>query len=308
MRRCVGTKPTFERLWSGSKKLGYRFRTEASAWQAREQAIDMALKFDPRPEHFLPWWCPANMLHNINERIVQILRMRGLLLAAWLTVSLAAVQNIEGDWHASLEVKDDAPLRLALHVTREESGALKATLDSIDEAGSALPVDSMAVSGDTVKFEMKDTGGFFEGRITAGGSSIAGSWKQDGDTWPLNWERGEDPAVAARPLDPKEAREKGRACAEWFYGGKVSELWAQLSPVMQQALVTADKIREFRVKAQQQLGSEIKIIEETVKPEGSLQVYRRLAKFDRATGNVDLQFVFNARGMISGFVIRPVAE
>ena len=101
------------------------------------------------------------------------MRIRGLLLAAWLTVSLAAAQNIEGDWHASLEVKDDAPLRLALHVTREKSGALKATLDSIDEAGSALPVDSMTVSGDTVKFEMKDTGGFFEGRIAAGGSSIA---------------------------------------------------------------------------------------------------------------------------------------
>jgi hypothetical protein len=60
------------------------------------------------------------------------LRIRGLLLAAWLTLSLAAAQNIEGSWHASLEVKDDAPLRLALHVTREKSGALKATLDSID--------------------------------------------------------------------------------------------------------------------------------------------------------------------------------
>ena len=236
------------------------------------------------------------------------MRVRGLLLAAWLTVSLAAAQNIEGDWHASLEVKDDAPLRLALHVTRENSGALKATLDSIDEAGSALPVDAFAVSRNTVKFEMKDTGGFFEGRMAADGSSIAGSWKQDGEAWPLNWERGEDPAVVARPLDPKEAREKGRAYAEWFYGGKVSDLWAKLSPVMQQALVTADKLREFRVKVQQQLGSEIKMIEETVKPDGSLQVYRRVAKFDRASGEVDLQFVFNARGIVSGFVLRPAAE
>ena len=236
------------------------------------------------------------------------MRIRVILLVAWLTVSLEAAQNIEGDWHASLEVQDDAPLRLALHVTREGSGALKATLDSIDEAGSALPVDSMAVSGDTVKFEMKDTGGFFEGRIAAGGSSIAGSWKQAGETWPLTWERGEDPAVVSHPLDPKEAREKGRACADLFYSGKVSELWVQLSPVMQQALVTVDKLREFRVKVQHLHGSEIKVIEETVKPDGSLQVYRRLAKFDRASGTVDLQFVFNARGMISGFVIRPMAE
>ncbi len=236
------------------------------------------------------------------------MRIRGLILAAWLTVSLAAAQNIEGDWHASLEVIDDAPLRLALHVTRENSGTLKATLDSIDEAGSALPVDALEVSGATVKFEMKDTGGVFEGRIAADGSSIAGSWKQAGETWPLNWERGEDPAVVVRPLDPKEAREKGRAYTEWFYSGSVSELWAKLSPVMQQALVTADKLREFRVKVQQQLGSEIKIIEEAVKPDGSLQVYRRLAKFDRASGDVDLQFVFNARGMVSGFVVRPVAK
>ena len=46
MRRVeANVRTVVERL----AKLGYRFRTEASAWQEREKAIDMALKLDPRP-------------------------------------------------------------------------------------------------------------------------------------------------------------------------------------------------------------------------------------------------------------------
>jgi len=235
------------------------------------------------------------------------LRILGFLLA-WLTTSLAAAQNIEGDWYAALEVQNDAPLRLALHVTRASSGMLEAKLDSIDEAGSALPVDSFTVTGAAVKFEMKDACGFFNGRIAPDGTTIGGHWTQNGETLPLNWERGEDPALAAHALDSEQAREKGRTYTEWFYGGRLSDLWMKLSPVMQQAMVTADSLRELRAKVEEQFGLETKVVEETVKPDGILQVYHRLAKFNKASSDIDLQFVFNPRAMVAGFTVRRAVE
>ena len=60
-------------------------------------------------------------------------RLTLLLTVPLVTAALAPAQEIAGEWHGSLEVKDDATLRLALHITREN--LLKATVDSADEGG-----------------------------------------------------------------------------------------------------------------------------------------------------------------------------
>ena len=137
-----------------------------------------------------------------------------------IVVLLAAVtvvgQSIQGDWHGALDVENDAPLRLALHVTLENSGLFKATLDSVDEDGTALPVDSFTANASAVRFEMKDIGGIYEGKIAAGGSSITGSWKQNGGTWPLTWERGGDPADMIELFDGKKRLRKGAPMCRVF--------------------------------------------------------------------------------------------
>jgi len=230
----------------------------------------------------------------------------GLPIVVLLAAVSAAGQNIQGDWHGALDVENDAPLRLALHITLENSGVFKATLDSVDEDGTALPVDSLTANASTVRFEMKDIGGTFEGKIAASGSSITGSWKQNGGTWPLTWERGGDPADMIELFDGKKAAQLGRSCVQSFYESKFSDLWAKLSPVMRQALVTADYLTKLRAQVQQQFGAEVNIVEENVKSDDALQVYNRIAKFDNFPGKVKLQFAFNAKGMISRFSIRPV--
>jgi hypothetical protein len=224
---------------------------------------------------------------------------------AMLVFMPAAAQDIRGDWHGALEVEGDAPLRLALHIASGNSAEFKATLVSIDEDGTTLAVDSVYANGSIIRFEMKDVCGTYEGRITAGGS-IAGSWRQNGGTWPLTWERGGDPADIVEPFDGEKAVQEGRLYAQCFYDGKFTDLWAKLSPVMQQALVRADKLRDLRVQVENQFGSETNIIEETVKPDGALQVYHRLAKFDVFPGRVELQIAFNPRGMVSRFAIRRI--
>ncbi len=228
-----------------------------------------------------------------------------LVAVAVVVLPLAAAQDIAGEWHGSIEVPNDAPLRLALHVARNGS-LINATIDSIDEGGMDLSIDSITAGDATMKFEMKNIGGSYQGKMAADGSSITGSWSQDGVAWPLTWHRGEDPGNVSQRFDEREARKQGRTYTQWFYEGKAADLWPKLSPVMQQALGPEAKLKEFREQVIEQMGTEGKLVEESVKTEGALQVYRRLAKFDKAIGYVEITLSFDARGSIAGFNIRSI--
>ena len=235
------------------------------------------------------------------------MRTLDLLLAVALVVpGLAAAQDIAGEWHGSIEVPNDAPLRLALHIARDGSVGIKAAIDSIDEGGMDLPIESISVSDIAMKFEMKSIGGTYQGKIALDGSIIVGSWSQDGAVWPLTWHRGEDPANVSQLFNEHEARQRGRTYTQWFYEGKVSDLWTKLSPVMQQALGAEANLTDLRDRVLQQMGKESKLLEESVKPAGALQVYRRLAKFDKAAGSVEVTLSFDARGSVAEFNIRPL--
>src|SRR5688572_11884513 len=91
--------------------------------------------------------------------------------------------KIEGDWEGTLDV-DVAKLRLVLHVVRKDA-ALSATLDSPDQGATGIPIDSITLTGSSVRFEMKSLGGFFEGELAKDDSQIEGKWTQVGQTYPL---------------------------------------------------------------------------------------------------------------------------
>ncbi|MBZ5595239.1 MAG: hypothetical protein LAP39_23590 [Acidobacteriia bacterium] len=227
-----------------------------------------------------------------------------LLAVALVGPGLAAAQDIAGEWHGSIEIEDDAPLRLALHIVRTGSGGIRATVDSMDEGGMDLPVDSIAVESSTMKFEMTAIGGTYQGKIAADGSRIVGSWSQDHAIWPLTWLRGEDPGNTWKLFDEQQTLENGRTYTRWFYEGKIPELWEKLSPVMHQALGTEANFHELRGQVLQQMGVESKVSDESVKPEGALRVYRRLAKFDKAGSAIEVTLAFDSRGAVAQFNVR----
>jgi hypothetical protein len=226
-----------------------------------------------------------------------------LLATLWFAAALAPAQEISGDWHGSVEVPNDAPLRLALHIANPNT----ATVDSADEGVTALPVDSIHVSGATLQFEIKSISGVYAGKITPDGSRMTGTWSQDGGVWPLNWERGDDPANITEPIPAAEATKKGQACAQWFYDGNVTKLWLELSPVVQQAFGSETQLAEFRQQTLGRLGTEIRVLSESAAPAGKMQVYRRTTEFQRAKDGVVIQFAFDPRGIIAVFSIDAVA-
>jgi len=117
-------------------------------------------------------------------------------LLSFLFTSPAHSQTIEGDWQGTLKA-GGAELRLVLHITKGDNGGLKATLDSIDQNAMGMPVSSITLNNSTLKFEMPDIGGSYEGKMDAAGSRVVGTWTQGGSSLPLEFAR------VAMPAEPK---------------------------------------------------------------------------------------------------------
>jgi hypothetical protein len=109
-----------------------------------------------------------------------------------LVVALGAPQvqtapvKPEGDWRGTLDA--GAKLDLILHIVRKD-GTLTATLDSRDQGATGLVVDSITVSGKSLRFEMKSLGAEYEGVFSSDGSQIEGEFRQQGQKLALIFKR-----------------------------------------------------------------------------------------------------------------------
>ena len=93
----------------------------------------------------------------------------------------------DGDWKGTLEAAG-TKLDLVLHINTKD-GALAATLDSPDQGATGLPIDSISVTGMSLKFEMKSLGASYEGAFSTDGSQIEGQFSQQGLRLPLTFKR-----------------------------------------------------------------------------------------------------------------------
>lgn len=127
-----------------------------------------------------------------------------LALAALLFLSASVqAQNPAGDWQGALDVNGTA-LRLVVHIS-EESGALKATIDSPDQGASGIPVASISVANSVLKLDVSAVGGSYEGHISADGQTIDGTWTQGGGSLSLVLKRQSATAAAAAPAKKRGA-------------------------------------------------------------------------------------------------------
>jgi opacity protein-like surface antigen len=116
-----------------------------------------------------------------------------VLLALSLVVAFAATQEQtapvkpEGDWRGTLDA-GTAKLDLILHIVRKDR-TLTATLDSPDQGATGLAVDSITVSGNSLRFEMKSLGADYEGVFSSDGSQVQGEFRQQGQKLSLTFKR-----------------------------------------------------------------------------------------------------------------------
>ncbi|MFZ0592806.1 MAG: alpha/beta hydrolase, partial [Bryobacteraceae bacterium] len=116
--------------------------------------------------------------------------MKRILLAAVLAALVtcgANAQDIAGDWQGTLKAGPQQ-LRIILHIAKGDNGSWKATVYSIDQTPDGMPVSSFTLQGSSLKFTVDAVHGSYEGKVSANGASIAGTWTQ-GAPLPLNFER-----------------------------------------------------------------------------------------------------------------------
>jgi len=108
------------------------------------------------------------------------------LIGALLTTVLPA-QDITGDWLGTLKTPGPE-LRIGLHVTKAPDGGFTIIFESIDQ-GVSFQASSVKLDAPTLKFNVDQAQGAYEGKVNADASAINGTWTQGGSL-PLDFHRG----------------------------------------------------------------------------------------------------------------------
>jgi hypothetical protein len=130
---------------------------------------------------------------------------RILILAIFVAAAtLARAQDIAGDWQGTLSA-GGAELRLVLHVSKAADGSLKATLDSIDQAGAnGIPVNSITLKDSKLSLDVATVHGTYEGKVAPDGKTISGTWTQ-AQAIPLEFKRATAPVKTEhKPAKPSD--------------------------------------------------------------------------------------------------------
>ncbi len=107
-------------------------------------------------------------------------------------------QDISGHWQGTLKAGPQE-LRVIVEIAKGNAGGWKATMYSIDQSTNAIPVDSVTLEEASVKLTVPMVQGTFEGKLSADGASVAGTWSQG---LPLPLELRRATKETAWPLDP----------------------------------------------------------------------------------------------------------
>ena len=143
----------------------------------------------------------------MSERIVRHLDFRKLLLGA-AAIAVVAVpvvfglvditevraqtaaenpaQGIVGTWQGTLHAGRD--LRIVFKISKADDGTYKAVNYSIDQGGAPIPVAAVSLQGTNVKISVTAVNGTYDGKMSADGKTIVGSWSQ-GNPLPMTLTR-----------------------------------------------------------------------------------------------------------------------
>jgi pimeloyl-ACP methyl ester carboxylesterase len=121
----------------------------------------------------------------------------------WLAAAAAFAQtaDITGTWQGTLDA-GAVRLRMGLHVSRNDAGEYRSTLDSIDQSAMGIPVAKTTVTGAKLHLDMPKMAATFDGTLSADGMEIAGAFAQ-GAAIPLVFKRVDKIETLIRPQNPK---------------------------------------------------------------------------------------------------------
>src|SRR5688500_14043451 len=118
---------------------------------------------------------------------------RGSLPAAAPTPAICSA----GSFYRTLEAGAQK-LRLLVTVTKSDAGAYAGKFDSLDQ-GASIPIDTITVNGDAVRWEIKSAAIVYEGILNKERTELTGTFTQGDQKFPLTLKRGDQAAAMPTP-------------------------------------------------------------------------------------------------------------
>ncbi len=106
----------------------------------------------------------------------------------------APPSDIDGAWEGILETPSQGKLHLVFHIKNTGDG-LTATMDSPDQSVKGWPATQVTRKGSSVKIEMMQFSGTFQGKLNKQLDLMSGDWTQ-GPNYPLTLRRAKEDAAA----------------------------------------------------------------------------------------------------------------
>lgn len=113
-------------------------------------------------------------------------------------------KDFDGSWQGTLDA-GGTKLRLALTITKSDTGVYAGKLDSLDQ-GATLPIDTITVNGDAVRLEIKSLAIVFEGTLNKERTELTGTFTQADQQFPLTFKRSEPAPVKAEVTPPPKPK------------------------------------------------------------------------------------------------------
>ena len=125
-----------------------------------------------------------------------------MIAIAMLLSGALLAQNVTGAWQGTLQPPQCRALRAVIKVTLDND-KLKATFyPNIDQGGQSIPASSFTKDGSNIKMTIGAMNGTYEGKLSADGNSITGTWSQGGPALPLNLAKATPETAWAIPDPP----------------------------------------------------------------------------------------------------------
>ena len=104
---------------------------------------------------------------------------------------------VDGDWSGAIDTPG-GPLKAVIHVKSDRAGKEFVSFDSPTQGAFGLEGDNAVLKGDAFSFDLPVVKGRYEGKLSADGKTIAGTWSQ-GAELTLVFTRVEPFAAAEKP-------------------------------------------------------------------------------------------------------------
>lgn len=116
----------------------------------------------------------------------------------------AATHKIDDTWQGTLHIPQaNRDLRLVAKVKKDDKGALKVSMFSVDQGGQELAAETASFEDGVFKFALPTMDMKYEGKMSGDGKSIQGTFSQGPGNLPLLFERATPATEWVIPTPPK---------------------------------------------------------------------------------------------------------